>query len=243
MNTIEAKMLANMARDLESPVQDEEEEYTLDNEDEPYEQPRKDRDPEPTLVVENKVEKKIVKEFFFGNLLRKIKRKEGMKADVAELETPVTEPGHNDWQPTMNAAVEDRCRQERRRSSITEASINYYPPPRPQQLPPPVPVHPTGYRQPYQDYPGGYRRQMHPAAAQRLAEQQSLYFQGGPESEDGQSEIEEQHEDHGAREENILKVEGRGAMGLKNFDVDEPGLTEGQRKVRIMANEAMARAD
>jgi len=143
MNAIEAEMLANMARDLESPMQDEEEEYTLDEEDE---QPEEDRDPEPTPVIEKKAEKKIVKKSFFGNLLRKIKGKEGKKADM--------------W------------------SSCGRTF-----------------------------------------------------------------ETEGQHEDHGAREENILTAEGRRAMGLENFDVYEPRLTEGKREIRIMANEARARAD
>ena len=55
----------------------------------------------------------------------------------------------------------------------------------------------------------------------------------------GPYELEYQHDDHGAREENILTVEGRRALGLEEFDENEPGLTEGQRKVRRMANEAM----
>lgn len=59
----------------------------------------------------------------------------------------------------------------------------------------------------------------------------------------GPYEVEKQHEDHGAREENILTLEGRRALGLADFDVDEPGLTEGQRAVRRMANEAMRSAN
>ena len=59
----------------------------------------------------------------------------------------------------------------------------------------------------------------------------------------GPYEMEKQHEDHGAREENILTLEGRRALGLAEFDVNEPGLTEGQRAVRRMANEAMRSAN
>lgn len=55
----------------------------------------------------------------------------------------------------------------------------------------------------------------------------------------GPYEIEREHEDHGAREENILSIEGRRALGLEPFDENEPGLTEGQKKARKMANEAM----
>jgi hypothetical protein len=55
----------------------------------------------------------------------------------------------------------------------------------------------------------------------------------------GPYEMEKQHEDHGAREENILTLDGRRALGLADFDVNEPGLMEGQRAVRRMANEAM----
>ena len=59
----------------------------------------------------------------------------------------------------------------------------------------------------------------------------------------GPYEMEKQHEDHEAREENILTLEGRRALGLADFDVNEPGLTEGQRAVRRMANEAMRSAN
>ncbi|EMC94424.1 hypothetical protein BAUCODRAFT_548017 [Baudoinia panamericana UAMH 10762] len=55
----------------------------------------------------------------------------------------------------------------------------------------------------------------------------------------GSFEAENQHEDHGARMENILSAEGRRAMGFEPFVVDEPGLTEGQRKVRQMANDVL----
>lgn len=55
----------------------------------------------------------------------------------------------------------------------------------------------------------------------------------------GPFEVEAEHEDHGAREDNILTLDGRRALGLSEFDVDEPGLTEGQRTIRRMANVAM----
>lgn len=46
-------------------------------------------------------------------------------------------------------------------------------------------------------------------------------------------------EDHGARMENILTKDGMRGMGFEEFDTDEPNLTEGQIKVRKMANKAM----
>ena len=55
-------------------------------------------------------------------------------------------------------------------------------------------------------------------------------------------EAENAHEDHGARLENLLSSEGRRAMGFEKFDENEPGLTEGQRKVRKMANEILGNA-
>ncbi|CDK26969.1 unnamed protein product [Kuraishia capsulata CBS 1993] len=50
---------------------------------------------------------------------------------------------------------------------------------------------------------------------------------------------ESEYPDHGARLENILTDDGMRAMGLKAFDIDEPGLTPGQKEVRKMANEAI----
>ena len=55
----------------------------------------------------------------------------------------------------------------------------------------------------------------------------------------GPYELEREHEDHGAREENILSLEGRRALGLEPFDENEAGLSVGQRNVRKMANDAM----
>ncbi|KAL3456869.1 hypothetical protein BJX64DRAFT_293717 [Aspergillus heterothallicus] len=52
-------------------------------------------------------------------------------------------------------------------------------------------------------------------------------------------ETEEDHEDHGARMENILSEEGMRAMGFMPFDVDEVGLSEGQRSMRRLANEKL----
>lgn len=55
----------------------------------------------------------------------------------------------------------------------------------------------------------------------------------------GPFELERDHEDHGAREENLLSVQGRQALGLTPFDENEPGLSHGQKEARKMANEAM----
>lgn len=49
-------------------------------------------------------------------------------------------------------------------------------------------------------------------------------------------EEENAHADHGARKENILSEEGLRAMGFSRFDDNEAGLSEGQKKVRQMAN-------
>jgi hypothetical protein len=53
--------------------------------------------------------------------------------------------------------------------------------------------------------------------------------------------LEGSFEDHGARVENILTDTGLKAMGFKKFDDKEAGLTEGQRKVRQMANKEIAK--
>jgi hypothetical protein len=55
----------------------------------------------------------------------------------------------------------------------------------------------------------------------------------------GPFEVEAQHADHGARMENILTMEGRQGLGLVPYDENEEGLTEGQRTIRKMANDAM----
>ncbi len=49
-------------------------------------------------------------------------------------------------------------------------------------------------------------------------------------------EREYQHEDCGAKRENILSEEAMKAMGFLRFDENEEGLTSGQRAVRRLAN-------
>ncbi|KAJ9636069.1 hypothetical protein H2204_005566 [Knufia peltigerae] len=58
---------------------------------------------------------------------------------------------------------------------------------------------------------------------------------------DNVAEEESQHTDHGARRENVLSHRGLRALGLEPFDDLEEGLTDGQRAVRRLANEALAR--
>ncbi len=55
----------------------------------------------------------------------------------------------------------------------------------------------------------------------------------------GPYEVEAQHDDHGAREENLLTLAGKRSLGLAEFDENEVGITVGQKLVRKMANEAM----
>lgn len=52
-------------------------------------------------------------------------------------------------------------------------------------------------------------------------------------------ELEKDHDDHGAKKENILSIEGLRALGLEPFCVEEEGLTSGQRVMRQMANEKL----
>ncbi|KAH7156627.1 hypothetical protein EDB81DRAFT_840696 [Dactylonectria macrodidyma] len=52
----------------------------------------------------------------------------------------------------------------------------------------------------------------------------------------GSWEREHQHDDCGAKVENVLSKAGLQAMGLERLDMDEGGLTDGQRAVREMAN-------
>lgn len=47
------------------------------------------------------------------------------------------------------------------------------------------------------------------------------------------------HDDHGARKSNIISSRGMQAMGFEPFDVEEAGITAGQRQVRQMANEKL----
>lgn len=49
-------------------------------------------------------------------------------------------------------------------------------------------------------------------------------------------ELEREHDDHGARRENVLSMEGLRALGLEPFDENEDGLTSGQREMRRLAN-------
>ncbi|KAJ6003492.1 Protein of unknown function DUF1479 [Penicillium sp. IBT 35674x] len=55
----------------------------------------------------------------------------------------------------------------------------------------------------------------------------------------GDKEREYQHDDHGARLENILSPDGLRAMGLLRLIEDEENLTPGQREVRRMANRVL----
>ncbi|KAI1342308.1 DUF1479-domain-containing protein, partial [Xylariaceae sp. FL0016] len=59
----------------------------------------------------------------------------------------------------------------------------------------------------------------------------------------GPYEMEKEHDDHGAREENIMTTAGLQGIGMRNFNVEEPGLTAGQKEIRALANEAMKRPD
>jgi hypothetical protein len=52
-------------------------------------------------------------------------------------------------------------------------------------------------------------------------------------------ELEKDHQDHGAKRENLLSKEGMRAMGLEPFNTDEQGLTPGQRDMRRLANEKL----
>ncbi|KAF4990006.1 hypothetical protein FDECE_14521 [Fusarium decemcellulare] len=52
-------------------------------------------------------------------------------------------------------------------------------------------------------------------------------------------ELEKDHEDHGAKRENVLSREGLRALGLEPFDENEEGITGGQRNMRKMANERL----
>ena len=56
-------------------------------------------------------------------------------------------------------------------------------------------------------------------------------------------ELEKEHDDHGAKRENILSIEGLRALGLEPFDVHEKGLTRGQREMRQLANKRLGFTD
>jgi hypothetical protein len=53
------------------------------------------------------------------------------------------------------------------------------------------------------------------------------------------AELEKDHEDHGAKRDNILSVEGLRALGFERFDAEEEGLTAGQREMRLLANQRL----
>jgi hypothetical protein len=55
----------------------------------------------------------------------------------------------------------------------------------------------------------------------------------------GDKEREYQHDDHGARVENIISTEGLRAMGLLALNEHEDGLTLGQKEVRRAANRVL----
>ncbi|KAF7550281.1 hypothetical protein G7Z17_g5838 [Cylindrodendrum hubeiense] len=59
----------------------------------------------------------------------------------------------------------------------------------------------------------------------------------------GSYEREFQHDDCGAKRENIWSDKGLRALGLKWFDEEEEGLTPGQREVRRLANEKLGLKD
>lgn len=52
-------------------------------------------------------------------------------------------------------------------------------------------------------------------------------------------ELEREHEDHGAKRENILSIDGLRAMGFEPFDEKEEGITPGQREMRKLANKKL----
>lgn len=49
-------------------------------------------------------------------------------------------------------------------------------------------------------------------------------------------ELEGEHDDHGARRQNVLCVDGLRALGLERFNEEEEGITAGQREMRRLAN-------
>lgn len=52
-------------------------------------------------------------------------------------------------------------------------------------------------------------------------------------------EFEKEHEDHGAKRENVLSLAGLRALGLEPFDEEEAGITPGQRAMRKLANQKL----
>lgn len=49
-------------------------------------------------------------------------------------------------------------------------------------------------------------------------------------------ELEKEHEDNGAKADNLLSLAGKRALGLEPFDENEEGITVGQREMRKYAN-------
>lgn len=74
-----------------------------------------------------------------------------------------------------------------------------------------------------------------------LVDQRKAFLEGVPPPDmpprAGQG-LEKNHEDRG-KEGSILSPEGRRLFGLDKFDADADGLTQGQRAVRELANEAL----
>jgi hypothetical protein len=52
-------------------------------------------------------------------------------------------------------------------------------------------------------------------------------------------ELEVDHDDHGARRENVLSEAGLRGLGLAPFDENEEGITSGQREMRKLANQKL----
>lgn len=52
----------------------------------------------------------------------------------------------------------------------------------------------------------------------------------------GEGELEKAHDDHGARIDNVLSLDGKRALGLEPFDENEEGINVGQREMRKFAN-------
>lgn len=57
--------------------------------------------------------------------------------------------------------------------------------------------------------------------------------------EEMDSQWEREHDDHGAKRSNILSFEGLQAMGFQRFDAEAEGLSDGQKRVRALANDRL----
>ena len=75
-----------------------------------------------------------------------------------------------------------------------------------------------------------------------LVEQRKAFLEGVPPPDmppESETEgLERDHEDRG-KPEDILTMEGRRLMGLEPFEVNEVGITKGQKAIRQIANEAL----